>query len=315
MSTAPLTPALALIFPGQGSQKAGMGADIAAASPEARAIFQQADDLLGFRLSELCFNGDDALNQTINTQPALYVCSIATLRALSTPPISVCVAGHSLGEFTALTAAGALTFEDGLRLVYARARLMQAAGEATPGGMAAVLGLDAETVQTLCTQAANETSGVLVLANDNCPGQSVISGDQRTLEAGMRLMKDAGAKRVVPLAVSIAAHSPLMQQASDALKAEIDRTPFNPPQVPVYANVTAQPLHTVDEIRAELHQQLTQNVRWTATIQAMIAAGVTQFLEIGSGDVLTGLLKRIDRSVSGTALNSHAALEAWQAPR
>ncbi|MCU0497263.1 MAG: ACP S-malonyltransferase [Anaerolineae bacterium] len=302
---------IALIFPGQGSQEVGMGQDIAAAYPVAREVFEQATALLGEDLSVL---PEEALNQTYNTQPALYVCSIAILRALQSelgPLYPAAVAGHSLGEFTALTAAGSLSFEDGLRLVRERARLMRDAGDDTPGAMAALLGLEVDAAQAVCLAAQAQTGGVLVVANDNCPGQLVISGDLTTLEIGLELAKAAGAKRAVKLAVSIAAHSPLMDSASEALYRQIAETEFKPPLIPVYANVTATRLDTVDAIRSELHHQLTRSVRWTDSIRAMIHAGAETFIEIGSKEVLTGLLKRIDRNAKGLAINNLPSLQTW----
>jgi [acyl-carrier-protein] S-malonyltransferase len=306
---------VAFIFPGQGSQAVGMGKDVAEAYPVARDTFAQADAVLGFSLSALCFDGPaDALDDTLNTQPALYTVGVATLRALqSVMPgaIPAAVAGHSLGEFTALAAAGAITFEDGLRLVRERGRLMKAAGQQNPGAMAALLGLDAPNLREACAQASAQTGGTLVLANDNCPGQVVISGDERTIEVGMELAKAAGAKRAVKLAVSIAAHSPLMAPAAAAFRTALDSTAFSLPTMPVYGNVDAQPLTSVDAIRDELDRQLTSSVRWTETIQHMSAAGITHYVELGPKDVLTGLLKRIDKAVSGTALNSAAALNMF----
>lgn len=305
----------AFVFPGQGSQVVGMGADLAVAYPAARQIFEQADDVLGFRFSDLMFNGpEDALNNTLNTQPALFITGIATLRALQTelPDAQpAAVAGHSLGEFTALCAAGALSFEDGVRLVRERGRLMTEAGERNPGAMAALLGLDAPAVRDLCAQAQAQTGGTVVLANDNCPGQIVISGDVGTLDAALELAKGAGARRAVKLAVSIASHSPLMTSAADAFRETLEHTPFSEPSLPVYANVTAAPIGDVNAIRHELSVQLTRSVRWTESIQAMIAAGIETFVELGPKDVLTGLLKRIDSSKQGVALNSEAALRAF----
>ncbi|MBC8100940.1 MAG: ACP S-malonyltransferase [Armatimonadetes bacterium] len=310
-----LTPPTAFVFPGQGSQVVGMGADVAAAYPVARAVFDEADDVLGFKLSALCFEGPEAaLNDTLNTQPGLYVCSLAILRALQTERpdlLAVCAAGHSLGEFSALTAAGALNFTDGVRLVRERARLMQAAGVLQPGTMAALLGIDATQAQELCAHARAQTAGVLVVANDNCPGQVVISGDSATLDEALDMAKAFGVKRAVKLAVSVAAHSPLMAVNADAFAHEIAQTPFAAPQYPVYGNVSAAPLLTPDDIRIELAQQLTQNVRWAESVQAMLAVGITRFIEIGSKDVLTGLLKRIDRTATGIALDSAAALSAF----
>lgn len=305
----------ALVFPGQGSQMVGMGKDVAEAYPVSRELFEQADELLGLDFSTLCFDGpEDDLNDTINTQPALYVCSLAILRALQSELSDMapaCVAGHSLGELTALAAAGAMSFEDGLSLVRERGRLMKEAGEKNPGAMAALLGLDADAVREVCKQAESQTGGTLVLANDNCPGQVVISGDDLTIIAGMQLAQDAGAKRAVKLAVSIAAHSPLMESASTVFQLHLSQTTFTAPQYPVYANVTAEPLTDADAIRKELNNQLTQSVRWTESVQAMIGAGVDYFVEIGSKDVLTGLLRRIDRSKRGVALNGLDALQKF----
>lgn len=305
----------AFIFPGQGSQIVGMGADIAAEYPAAREVFEQADQILGFKFSDLCFNGpEETLNETINTQPALYICGIAILRALQSEhprAVPACTAGHSLGEFTALTAAGALSFENGLRLVRERARLMRDAGEQCPGGMAALLGLDAPQTIIVCQQASEKTGGTVVLANDNCPGQVVISGDHETVDTAIELAKNAGAKRAVKLAVSIAAHSPLMKSASQEFQQHIAATELITPKIPVYANISASPLNSVEAVRQELNDQLTQSVRWTESVQAMIAAGIDHFIEIGPRDVLTGLLKRIDRSKSGTAVNSVAALREF----
>lgn len=297
----------AFVFPGQGSQVVGMGKDLVEKYAVARQTFEQADSILGFSLSRLCFEGpEDDLNDTINTQPALYTCGIAVLRALQSERPDArpaFVAGHSLGEFTALAAAGAIAFEDGLRLVRERGRLMKEAGTKSPGAMAAVLGLDTPAVTDICSRAQQQTDGVLILANDNCPGQTVISGDDASIEVGMKLASEAGAKKVVKLAVSIAAHSPLMESASAAFREVVHATPFQAPSVPVYGNVDAIPLSDVAGIQREVDLQLTHSVRWTESVQAMSAAGAELFLEFGPKDVLTALLKRIDRSKAGRALN------------
>ncbi|NLX09762.1 MAG: ACP S-malonyltransferase [Chloroflexi bacterium] len=306
----------AFIFPGQGSQEVGMGADLVQAFPEAEATFALADEVLGFPLSRLCFEGpEEALNDTLNTQPALYVMGIALLRVLNAAYEDelrpAFVAGHSLGEFTALTAAGALSFADGVRLVRERGRLMKAAGERAPGAMAAVLGLDAETVRAICAEAAAQTGQPLVLANDNCEGQLVISGDRAALEAALPLATARGAKRVIPLAVSVASHSPLMETITAEFRETLANTPLTPPAVPIVGNVQAAPLNTVDEIRAELGDQLTSTVRWTESVQYMLQHGIDTFVELGPKDVLSGLIKRIDRGATRITLNSTAAVNAF----
>lgn len=303
----------AFLFPGQNSQVVGMGKDFAETYSAAKAVFQQADDILGFALSSLCCDGPESdLNETINTQPAVYVCSMAILRALEHefPDVQPrCVAGHSLGELTALTAAGSLAFEDGIRLVRERGRVMKAAGDQNPGAMAALLGIEPDTAREVCEKASVQAGKPVVVANDNCPGQIVISGDANALNIAMQLAESAGAKKVVKLAISIAAHSPLMAAAAQAFMQALEATPFQPPRIPVYANATAAPMQDADTIRKILGGQLTNPVRWRESIQAMTAAGVTHFVEIGSGDVLTGLVKRIDRAAGRTALNSVEALK------
>ncbi len=306
----------AFLFPGQGSQETGMGADMAAAYPAAKAIFEQADEILGFSLSRLCWeDSGGALDDTFNTQPALFVTSIAALKALESivgPVRPGYMAGHSLGELTALTAAGSLSFEDGLRLVRERGRLMKQAGEQHPGAMAAVLGLSVEAVQDICAAASAETGRPLVLANDNCPGQIVISGDTEALERGMALATEAGAKRAVRLAVSIASHSPLMTPIVDSFRAALDRVSFAPPAVPVIGNVQAAALPgDAAALRDELSAQLISSVQWTESMQVLLSAGVTRFVEVGSKDVLTGLMKRISREGERITLNSAAAIQAF----
>jgi [acyl-carrier-protein] S-malonyltransferase len=288
-------------FPGQGSQRVGMGQDLCALSPAAAAVFGAADALLEFPLSRLCLEGPaEALDDTSNTQPAVLTVSVAALRALeerSWRPTFV--AGHSLGEFSALVAADALTFEEALLLVRERGRLMKEAGQRQAGGMAAVIGLEPGVVEEVCARAREAGGGYVGIANDNCPGQVVISGDEETLEAGMAGVKAAGARRVVRLAVSIAAHSPLMAEAAAAFEEVLETVSIQRPKVPFVANATAGPLTDPDQIRAALRRQLTSPVHWTTSIQGMIREGVMRFVEVGPGEVLTGLLRRIDRAVEG----------------
>lgn len=307
----------AFVFPGQASQEVGMGKDIAEQYPAAREVFAQADAILGFALSRLCFEGpEEALNDTVNTQPALFVCSIAILRALEAENPAAqpaMVAGHSLGELTALTAAGALSFEEGLRLVQERGRLMKEAGERNPGAMAAILGLETAQVRDICQRASEQTGGVVILANDNCPGQLVISGDVRAVEAGIELASAAGAKRAIKLAVSIASHSPLMESVVGEFRSLVSQVTFHTPVVPVYGNVGAAPLSDAAAIQHELAIQLTQPVRWTESVQAMIRDGTACFVEIGSKDVLTGMIKRIDRGVERVTLSNTLTLREFTA--
>lgn len=302
----------ALIFPGQGSQDVGMGRDVAEAYPEARRLYQQADDVLGFALSELCFQGPrELLDKTANTQPALFVTSLALVEALKAEgklPAAAMVAGHSLGELTALVAGGAMSFEEGLRLVRERGRLMTLAGEQSPGGMAAVLKMDDADVEQACKEAAAETSRPVQIANYNSPGQVVISGDARALERAIELLRQRGGKRIVPLAVSIAAHSPLMAGVVREYRAAVDATDFCLPVIPVVANISARPLLTVDEIRDELAGQFTWPVRWTASVQWMVEQGVSKFVEIGPKEVLAGLVRRIDGSVEAQSVGSLEAV-------
>ncbi len=304
----------ALVFPGQGSQQVGMGADLARQYPAAARIFQEADAILGFSLSKLCFEGPaESLDETINTQPALYVTGIAALRALESQHGEIkplAAAGHSLGEFTALTAAGALPFEAGIKIVRERGRLMKEAGDKSPGAMAAILGLTIADLRTVVEQASAETGQPVVVANDNCPGQVVISGDGRALDRALALAQERGAKRVVKLAVSVASHSPLMAHAAEAFRVALAAVPFEAPRVPIIGNVGAALLRTPADILNELGAQLTSSVRWTESVQALRALGVKTFAELGPKDVLTGLLKRIDREATGLAINSAEAVAA-----
>jgi [acyl-carrier-protein] S-malonyltransferase len=295
-----------------------MAKELAERYPSAAAAMAEADDVLGFGLSTLCFEGpEETLTDTINAQPALLAASVAVLRALDEAlpdrPAPAAVAGHSMGEYSALVAAGSLSYPDALRLVRQRGHLMKDAGQRSPGGMAAILGLDAAEVVVLCAQAASLSGGVVQMANDNCPGQTVISGDNRSLELAMDLAHQAGAKKVVRLAVSIAAHSPLMAPAADALRQAIESTPIQAPAMPVIGNVQAQPLLTVEAIRADLASQLTASVRWTESMRYLAGQGIAQVVEIGSGDVLTNLMKRIERSVDRLAVGDPAGIERWRA--
>lgn len=312
--------ATAFLFPGQGSQHVGMLQALSQHYAIAKETFAEADDLLGFSLSDLCFNGpEEQLTDTINAQPALLTAGVALLRVLQqeigdrftqTTDAPIFVAGHSMGEYTALVAAGSLTFADGLRLVRERGRLMKWAGEQNPGMMAAVLGPEEAVVAAACAKATAQ-GGFVQIANDNCPGQTVISGDKAGIEAAMAALTAAGARRVKPLAVSIAAHSPLMQPAAEELRAAIQATPIAPPVVPVIGNTTAQPLTTVAAIQEELTAQLTGSVRWTASMQLAMNAGVTSYVEVGPGDVLAGLVKRIDRSGERWSINSPESVQEY----
>lgn len=302
------------LFPGQGAQKVGMGRELCAAYPAAREVFDEADRVLGFSLSRLCCEGpEEMLTDTVNAQPALFTMSMACWRALESVargafPAPSFVAGHSLGEYSALATADAVDFADGLRLVRERGRLMKLAGERSPGGMAAVLGLDDAVVDDVCRQACDETGGVVRAANYNASGQIVVSGEDAALERAIALAREAGARKVVRLAVSIAAHSPLMACIADEFRQAVEATPLRDPVVPVVANITARPLASVAAIREEMVGQLTSPVRWVASMHYMLSEGVTTFVELGSGNVLTGLLKRIDRSAQRANVRNAADL-------
>lgn len=283
----------AFVFPGQGSQFPGMCKDLYDAHAEAREMFQAADRLLGFSLTDVMFNGTaDDLKQTKVTQPAVFLHSVVAQRLMTIEKPDM-VAGHSLGEFSALVACGALRFEDALLLVFARAQAMQAACEANPGTMAAVLGLDDEKVVEIC----KKTSGVVVAANFNNPGQIVISGEVEAVDAACVALKEAGARRALRLNVGGAFHSPLMQPAAEDLKAAILKTDFHKPFCPIYQNVTAKAETDPEIIRENLLKQLTAPVRWTQSVQNMIADGATQFYEFGPGDVLKGMIRKISAEV------------------
>lgn len=290
----------AFLFPGQGSQQVGMGKAVADEFSAAKTVFEQADSVFGMPFSRLVFEGpEDELNMTYNTQPSLFVTSIAVLAALKSVYGNIqpaMVAGHSLGEITSLVVAEAIQFEDGLRLVRERARLMGVAGEKMPGAMAAILGLDVEPLRQICQQASNAVGRPVVVANDNCPGQIVISGDRAALENALERCKTAGARRVLPLAVSVAAHSPLMNESAKYFSETIlAATPIHVPKLPVIGNANADFLPTPEVIRHELSIQITSSVRWTESMQKMLGQGIKTFLEIGSKSVLCGLMKRIDK--------------------
>jgi [acyl-carrier-protein] S-malonyltransferase len=275
-----------------------MGSELARLRPVARGIFNRADTALGFSLTQLCFEGPEAeLGDTYNTQPAIFTHSMAALETINLSrevDAPAFVAGHSLGEFSALCAAGSLSFEDGVKIVRERGRLMKLAGERAPGSMAAVLGLDTETLRGVCAEvSAQYPASPVVLANDNCPGQIVISGGKEAVAAAGALAKQKGAKRVAALPVSIAAHSPLMRSVADEFAQVVSATPFNTARVPVIANTSAQPITHADDIRAELCAQLTSPVRWTESVKHMTAHGVNSFIEVGPKDVLCNLIKRI----------------------
>lgn len=291
-----------------------MGQALAQAYPEASAVFSRADEVLGYALSNICWNEPDSvLNETLHTQPALLTHSVAVLQVLDAHYPSFkprMVAGHSLGEISALVAAGALSFEDALRLVQVRAESMQHAGEVHPGGMSAVLGLALDVVEAACEAASETVSGSVWVANDNCPGQVVISGDDDALEAVAPQLKQAGARRVLRLAVSIAAHSPLMGPAQERFNHAIENTVFDEPKIKIIGNVHAAPLVSSMDIASDLQAQLNSRVRWTESIQQMDDLGIEMFYEIGSGSVLTGLLRRILPEARGVSLDDPESLQA-----
>ena len=290
---------IAYVFPGQGSQWAGMGKDLAAGLPEARAVFEEADSVLGFSLSRLCFEGpEDVLRQTVNAQPAIMTMSMVHLRTsplLADRPQPSFVAGHSLGEYTALVAAGTLPFADALRLARERGRLMQEAGDRAPGGMLAIIGLDEAAVRAVCGDSGME------IANINSPGQIAISGPASAMERATLLAKEKGAQRVVPLPVSGAFHSRLMQPAADGMAKAVAGLRFGDASIPIVANTTAQPVTGGDALKAELLHQLCHSVLWQRSVEWMIGESVAEFVEIGPGQVLTGLIRRISKDVRATA--------------
>ena len=285
----------AFVFPGQGAQFVGMGKDLYESKPLAKELFDKANDVLGFKITDIMFDGTaEELKQTKVTQPAVFLHSVISALCMGDAFQPDMVAGHSLGEFSALVAAGALNFEDGLKLVHARALAMQKACEKAAGTMAAIIGLPDEKVEEIC----ESIDGVVVAANYNCPGQLVISGEVDAVNAACEKMKEAGAKRALPLPVSGAFHSPLMQPAKDELQAAIETTEFSVPKCPVYQNVDAKPHTDAAEIKANLIAQLTSSVRWTASVQNMVADGADDFTECGPGKALQGMIGRIAKGVA-----------------
>jgi [acyl-carrier-protein] S-malonyltransferase len=300
---------IAFVFPGQGSQHVGMGKALFEVSESARRVFHQADEILGFALSKLCFEGPEPqLNDTVNAQPAILTVSVACLAALRERWQAMgqvvapkYVAGHSLGEFTALVAADVLDFETALRLVRERGRLMKENGEARPGGMLAVIGLEPDVVDELVREASG--SGILTVANANSPGQLVLSGESPALERATVLARERGAAKVVRLPITIASHSPLMAKAASQFAELISHLPLRQPRIPVVANITGQILTSAEDIRKELADHILRPVQWTASVIEMVRRGSASFLEIGPGQVLSGLIRRISQEVQVVTLN------------
>lgn len=329
-----MTTQVAFLFPGQGSQAVGMGADVFASSKAARQVFEIVDAALGISLSELCFQGpDDTLRETINAQPAIVTVSLALLAAFqealspqhsswSSPLVPSFTAGHSVGEYAALVASGTLDLQSAALLVRERGRLMHHEGTVCPGGMAAVIGMDEGPLSEVCQEATESTlaeiaadetrrtghpgQGRVIIANFNAPGQIVISGEQQALNKAMELARERGAKRVIPLAVSGAFHSPVMQPAAHGLAQMIATMPIHDASIPVIGNIQAQPLTDAQTIREELSQQIASSVQWTRTVQYLVSAGVTVFIEIGPGQALTGMVKRIAKGVTTTSISNVA---------
>ena len=307
LGTKPI-PKIAYVFPGQGSQAIGMGFDLYQSSPQARQVFEEADQALQFPLSRLCFEGpEEELRETVNAQPAILTVSIAYLKITSEVNSTikpVFVAGHSIGEYTALVAANVLAFADAVRLVRERGRLMQEAGKIKPGGMAAVIGLDETSVEEICFETGAQ------IANINCPGQTVVSGTREKIERSIDLAQSRGAVGVVPLEVSGAFHSALMQSTVKGMAQAISRVNFRPPEVPIVANSTAKPVTTVDEVKKELLRQLCHCVQWQPSVEYMAGVGVSIFIEIGPGIVLSKLIKRIAKKAQVLNMNDLESIKA-----
>lgn len=292
----------AYVFPGQGSQFSGMGKELYENNATAKELFEQANSIAGFRISDIMFTGsDEDLKQTKVTQPAIFLHSVILYKTLADAKPGM-VAGHSLGEFSALVANGVLSFEDGLKLVIVRANAMQKACEINPSSMAAVLALDDAKVEEVCTAIQNETGEIVVPANYNCPGQLVISGSTKGIEIAIQRMKEAGAKRALALPVGGAFHSPLMEPAKAELADAVNATTFNVSACPVYQNFTASPVTDPDTIKKNIIDQLTGAVRWTQSVQKMIADGAATFTEVGPGKVLQGLIAKIDKGVTAAGV-------------
>lgn len=294
----------AFVFPGQGSQFVGMGKDLYENNPIAKKLFDEADQILGFKITDIMFAGTaDQLKETKVTQPAVFLHSVISALCLGDEFKPDMTAGHSLGEFSALVAAGALSFEDGLKLVSARANAMQKCCEANPGTMAAIIGLPDEKIEEICKEVSTDDD-VVIPANYNCPGQLVISGNVDAVNKACDKLKEAGAKRALVLPVSGAFHSPLMQPAKEELEAAIEKVTFNTPKCPVYQNVDAKPHTDPAEIKANLIAQLTSSVRWTKSVLNMIADGADEFIECGPGRALRGMIARIDRNVNAHGIEA-----------
>ena len=289
----------AFVFPGQGAQFVGMGKDLYENNAMGKELFEKANEILGYRITDIMFEGtDEDLRQTKVTQPAVFLHSVISALCMGDDFKPAMTAGHSLGEFSALVAAGALNFEDGLKLVYARAMAMQKACEAAPSTMAAIIGIADEKVEEICAEVSKEDKGVVVAANFNCPGQLVISGNVEAVSEACARIKAAGAKRALPLNVGGAFHSPLMQPAKDELQKAIEQTIINEPKCPIYQNVDGKPHTDPAEIKANLIAQLTSSVRWTQCVQNMIADGADDFTECGPGKALQGMIGRISKEVT-----------------